>query len=115
MKRFILVLLFAFLAASNFTLVGSEFGHLPQTDCGRACAEFIAPGPPVLRIANSVSGGDTLGWTPVAINFQAEQRTNLLSGPTWAALATFPRAPGNDFSVSISRTNPAQFFRLHQP
>jgi hypothetical protein len=69
----------------------------------------------VLRITNTSPSAVTLAWTPLAINSFAEQRTNLLTGATWSALTNPPRTPGNDFSVSVSKTTRAQFFRLHQP
>jgi hypothetical protein len=105
----------AFLVQSNFQVVAAMFTNLPQTDCGRGYAEFIRTNPPVLRITNTSAGAVTLGWSPVAINFFAEQRTNLTSGSNWSALTTPPRTAGNDFSAAVFKTNRAQFFRLHQP
>jgi hypothetical protein len=104
----------AFLVQSNFQAVSSQFPVLSPTDCGRGYAEYIAIGLPVLRITNNVAGSVRLGWSPVAIRFLAEQKAHL-SDSNWTSVSIPPRAAGNDFVTTISKTNATGFYRLRKP
>jgi hypothetical protein len=105
----------AFLVQSNFQAVSSAFPLVAQTGTGRAYAEYIAPGPPGLRISNSSPNAVNLQWSPVAIRFAAEQRTDLASGFAWSLLPAAARSVGSDFSLMQAKTNESEFFRLQQP
>jgi hypothetical protein len=85
-----------------------------QTATAQGYSEYIQLGPPVLRITNNGPSSIGLGWSPVAIKFLAEQKTNL-SGSNWTSVPIQPRAAGSDFSASIPKTNATEFYRLHQP
>jgi hypothetical protein len=83
------------------------------TNTGLAYQEYSQPGPPVLKLTGS-GGQALLDWTPVALKFLLEQNTNL-SAAAWSPLTVPLRAVGSDFMDPIATTNPAGFYRLHQP
>ncbi|SPE55143.1 exported hypothetical protein [Verrucomicrobia bacterium] len=85
-----------------------------QTATAQGYAEYIEPGPPLLRITNNGAGSVSLGWSPVAIKFLPQQNPNSL-GANWTTIPVPPRAAGSDFSVTLTTTNNQEFFRLHQP
>jgi hypothetical protein len=99
---------------TNQAMVFPALAAGQQTATAQGYSEYIQPGPPVLRITNNGATSVSLGWTPVAIKFLAEQKTNL-QGTNWTAISVPPRAAGNDFSVTLTTTNKIGFFRLHQP
>ena len=83
------------------------------TNTGLAYQEYSQPGPPVLQLTRS-SGNASLDWTPVAVKFLLEQNTNLPAA-AWSSLTVPPRVVGSDFMDLVATTNPAGFYRLHQP
>ena len=86
-----------------------------QTVIGQGYAEYIQSGPPALRIMSTNSPHSlALAWTPVALNFLLEQKTNL-SAATWSSLPVPPRPTGCDFTAAVGATNATGFYRLRQP
>ena len=97
------------LQKTNQNLVFPSLLAGQQTDVGRGFAEYIQPGPPVLRITHNGTGLITLDWSPVAIRFLAEQEAKV-SGSNWTPISIPPRTAGNDFTVAIPKTNNTGFF-----
>lgn len=68
-------------------------------------------GPFSLQIANSVSNQAAIGWSTNA-NGWFLQSTPALANPTWTLVTNRPALSNQQYVVTVSATNLAQFFRL---
>jgi hypothetical protein len=101
---------------TNQALVLPALAAGQQTSIAQGYAEYQQSGAPRLRISNNGDGTSTLGWSPVALNFNLEHKSHLESSSSnWTTLAFPARAVGADFSASVTNGNLREFYRLHQP
>jgi len=99
---------------TNQALVLPALAAGQQTAAAQGYSEYIQAGPPELRITNNGTGSVSLGWSPVALKFVAQQDFDL-RGTNWTMISVPPRLVGSDFSASPTTTNQQQFYRLHLP
>lgn len=101
---------------TNQALVMPALAANQQTATAQGYAEYLQSGPPLLRITNNGDGTMSLGWSPVAVNFNLEHKSHLeSSNSNWTTLAAPPRTVGSDFSASVTNSNDRQFYRLYRP
>jgi hypothetical protein len=91
---------------TNQALVLPALAAGQQTAAAQGYSEYIQPGPPTLWITNNGAGSVSLGWSPVAVQFQLDHKSHLASSSSnWTSIPIPPRTLGNDFSASIISTN----------
>jgi hypothetical protein len=71
--------------------------------------------PPTLTIAKTAPGGFTLQWPTNFTGFRLNNALSLRTPISWRVVTNAVATNGAVYSVAISATNAAQFFRLRKP
>jgi hypothetical protein len=71
--------------------------------------------PPTLSIARTAPAQALLQWPTNYADFRVNSSTNLRAASFWRLVTNATTVNGAFFSVSVSTTNAAQFFRLRRP
>ena len=73
----------------------------------------IITGAPALSLS-LMSGNATLSWPAYAATMQLQGNPSAVNTSTWSTLANAPITNGNQLTVTLPASAPAQFFRLRQ-
>src|SRR6185295_17500269 len=79
---------------------------------GYGVVTLCGMGTPVLRISSILGGLLNLSWAAAATGFQLQSTTNLNSTEFWSVLVTNTVATNGRFSVDITASNTATYYRL---